>query len=131
MAIGELTDFGYILFNLPYKRGERKIILNTGNHYFDEVQELANWTESFSLIDSPPVSDVSNNSFEDLFECIRTFGPDIEGEQVMYCILDNADRNMIPTILSFMKSLQSLIRRVLTASEMKKLIFYLRKNDYL
>lgn len=45
MAIGELTDFGYILFYLPYKRGEKNIILSTGNWYLDGVQSVNNWSE--------------------------------------------------------------------------------------
>ena len=131
LAIGELTeDFGYILFYLPYKRGEQKIILSTGNHYFDGVQELANWTESFSSTDSL-VSNVRDISYDDFFDYIKSFGPDIEDEQVMYCILDNVDRSSMPTILCFMKSLQSFIRRDLSASEVKKLIIHLRKNGYL
>lgn len=131
MAIGELTeDFGYILFYLPYKRGEKNIILSTGNHYFDGVQVLANWTEPLPLIASP-VSMIRNNGFEDLFNCIRNFGYDIEDEQIMYCILDNADRSSMPTILCFMKSIQRLIRRDLTVSEIKKLIRYLQKTGCL
>lgn len=128
MAIGELTDFGYILFYLPYKRGEKNIILSTGNWYLDGVQSVNNWSDDISIIaQSEHFIRDNDNSLEKLFYCIRSFGPDIEDEAVLYCILDNADDDEFATILCYIKNLQHLTLRDLTASEVKKLILYLRR----
>ena len=123
--IGELTDdFGYILFYFPFKKGEKKIILSSGK-YFDGIYNLDNWNSEKNRISMPePVT--ADGDFDKLSECIGNYGQSFD-EEIYYCILDNAESSLYAEIICFIKKLQKLIRRDLTVSEVKKVIFKIRE----
>lgn len=123
--IGEKDDdYGYILFSLPERRGEINIILSRGNLY--SSKDIENWGPDNNTISiSEPV--IGPEDLERLLDCIRYQGQEFE-DDVFYTIFYNVESSVYAEIVCFITKLQKLIKRDLNASEVKNLIFQLKKD---